>query len=107
MRCAVLLRRKSNGEDAASVVRLFAQSGINPGRMGAIGFGEYRPTADNTTAENRQKNRRVVIRVLAGEDMFSDATPFADTEVEATQQVEPPATVVRALQAPQPARDLQ
>ena len=84
-----------------------AQAGINPERMGAIGFGEFRPTADNLTVENRQKNRRVVIRVLAGEDMFSDATPFADTEVKASQQLEQPVSAVSSLQAAEPARDLQ
>ncbi|MCW9012394.1 MAG: flagellar motor protein MotD [Gammaproteobacteria bacterium] len=92
---------------AASVVRLFAQSGINPQRMGAIGFGEFRPTGDNSTIENRQKNRRVVIRILAGEDMFSDATPFADSAIEASQAVAEPAVRVPSLQAAEPARDLQ
>jgi chemotaxis protein MotB len=50
---------------AASVVRLLAQSGIAPESMAAIGYGEFRPLADNITEEGRSKNRRVVLVVLA------------------------------------------
>lgn len=50
---------------AASVVHLFTKSGIDPQRMAAIGFGEHRAIADNSTAEGRAKNRRVAIVILA------------------------------------------
>src|SRR5690606_7234999 len=50
---------------AASVVHLCTKANIDPQRMAAIGFGEYRPVADNSTEEGRSKNRRVVIVVLA------------------------------------------
>ena len=50
---------------AASVVRLLAESGIDPASMAAIGYGEFRPVADNSTEEGRSKNRRVVLVVLA------------------------------------------
>ena len=36
-----------------------------PGRISAIGYGEYRPIADNSTEEGRQKNRRVDVVVLS------------------------------------------
>jgi chemotaxis protein MotB len=49
---------------AASVVRLFAQSGIDPNRLKAIGFAEHKPVADNSTEAGRSKNRRVAILVL-------------------------------------------
>ena len=49
---------------ASSVVRLFAKSKIDPVRLKAIGFGEFRPIADNRTNEGRNKNRRVTIFVL-------------------------------------------
>ena len=50
---------------AASVVHLFADSGVRPERMAAIGYGEYQPVTDNDTAESRSKNRRVILAILA------------------------------------------
>lgn len=50
---------------AASVVYLFMQSGVAPQRMSVEGFGEYRPVDSNDTAEGRNRNRRVVLVVLA------------------------------------------
>ena len=52
---------------AANVVRLFQNTGITAERLAAIGMGEYRPVADNTTAEGRNLNRRVLIVVLAAD----------------------------------------
>jgi len=46
---------------AASVVHLFMRRGIDPARMSATGYAEFRPIADNATKEGRQKNRRVII----------------------------------------------
>lgn len=57
---------------AVSVVDLFTSLGLDPELMGAIGFGEHRPLAENTTAEGRSKNRRVVIRVFTSNDIFSE-----------------------------------
>lgn len=65
---------------AASVVQLFTRSGIDPERMAAIGFGEYRPKGSNDTAEGRQQNRRVVLIVLAD---TSQKRPFEWPEDEA------------------------
>ncbi len=53
---------------AASVVHLFTRFGIDPVRLSAIGYGEYRTIADNSTVEGRQKNRRVVIIIAANTD---------------------------------------
>ena len=50
---------------ATSVLRLFEDfSSIVPKKMSAIGYGEWRPVADNDTVENRNKNRRVDIIIL-------------------------------------------
>jgi chemotaxis protein MotB len=49
---------------ASRVVRLFAQAGVSPGRMAAIGHGEYRNVAPNDTAEGRARNRRVTVMIL-------------------------------------------
>jgi len=52
---------------AASVVHLFTQSGIDPGRLAVIGLGEYRPAQSNDTPEGRNANRRVLLVILGGE----------------------------------------
>jgi chemotaxis protein MotB len=48
---------------AASIVRMLAMDGVNPGRLAAVGYGEFRPVADNALAEGRARNRRVVLVV--------------------------------------------
>jgi len=50
---------------AAAVVRLFERNGIEPERLAAIGYGEYKPVTDNDTEQGRARNRRVVVVVLA------------------------------------------
>ena len=49
---------------AATVVRRFVSSGIDPSRMTVVGLGEQRPVAPNDTPEGRDRNRRVVLLVL-------------------------------------------
>lgn len=53
---------------AASVVHLFTDYGVEPGRMAAIGYGEYKPAASNDTPEGRARNRRVVLVIMPGAD---------------------------------------
>ncbi|MFN3580621.1 MAG: flagellar motor protein MotD [Pseudomonas sp.] len=48
---------------AASVVRMLGTGGVSPDRLAAVGYGEFRPVADNTTAAGRRANRRVVLLV--------------------------------------------
>jgi chemotaxis protein MotB len=50
---------------AASVVHIFSKNGVDPKRLSAIGFGEFRPMADNATAVGRRSNRRVAVVILA------------------------------------------
>ncbi|HEB85948.1 MAG TPA: flagellar motor protein MotD [Gammaproteobacteria bacterium] len=50
---------------AASVVHLFMRDGVDPKHLSAIGYGQYRPIADNHTAQGRRRNRRVVVVILA------------------------------------------
>ncbi|QIK38912.1 flagellar motor protein MotD [Caldichromatium japonicum] len=49
---------------AATVVNLFAQNGVEPDRMVAIGYGEFHPIESNATEAGRARNRRVSIIVL-------------------------------------------
>jgi len=50
---------------AANVVQLLSQGGVDPSRLSAIGYGQFRPLADNSTPEGRSKNRRIVMAILA------------------------------------------
>lgn len=50
---------------ATSVVHLFRDQGIEPMRLAVVGLGEYRPVASNDTPAGRNRNRRVVLTVLA------------------------------------------
>ena len=65
---------QSNTGDAAANLQLSQQRaenvmgeltrlGVDPSRMSAKGYGEENPIADNSTAEGRQKNRRISLRV--------------------------------------------
>jgi OOP family OmpA-OmpF porin len=44
---------------------LVQEHGLNPNNFEAIGYGETRPLADNTTEAGRQKNRRVEFTILS------------------------------------------
>jgi chemotaxis protein MotB len=48
---------------ATSVVRLLADNGVKPGQLSAVGYGEFRPVADNASEGGRSANRRVVLMV--------------------------------------------
>jgi chemotaxis protein MotB len=50
---------------ASSVVRLFAESGVPPERLVAVGYGEFRPIDTNSTPEGRARNRRVTVMILS------------------------------------------
>jgi len=54
---------------AAAVVRLLMMNGISPDRLVAVGYGEHQPVASNETAEGRQRNRRVVLRIAKNESV--------------------------------------
>ncbi len=51
------------GARAASVVRLFARSGLPSKRMRAVSVADVQPVASNKTEEGRAKNRRIEIRL--------------------------------------------
>ncbi|MEE9257166.1 MAG: flagellar motor protein MotB [bacterium] len=51
---------------AARVLRYLVEVGnVNPLRISAAGFGEFRPLADNATREGRSRNRRIEIIIFA------------------------------------------
>lgn len=60
---------KSNWELSAaralSVLHEFVDNeGIDPNRLAVMGYGEYKPVADNSTTEGRRQNRRVEIVIF-------------------------------------------
>ncbi|MBY0578956.1 MAG: flagellar motor protein MotD [Burkholderiales bacterium] len=64
---------------ASSVVRLFAQNGVDPARMVVEGYAENQPVDSNDTADGRSRNRRVTIMILA-------AAPEHVTDIPVSEQ---------------------
>jgi len=62
----------STARATAAVRFLTEQAGVDPRRLGAVGYGEFRPVADNSTAEGRAQNRRIAITILSEELAGSD-----------------------------------
>lgn len=62
---------------ALAVVRFLQETGLDPTRLAAAGYGEYQPVAPNDTPEGRSLNRRIEI-VLAPADVNSPASEAAE-----------------------------
>jgi chemotaxis protein MotB len=61
---------------AATVARLLTTMGVDPHRVGIIGWGEFRPSVANDTEEGRNRNRRVLIVVMS--DRAAPARFYSD-----------------------------
>lgn len=57
----------STARALAALHFLTETAGVDPHRVGAVGYGEFRPIADNSTSEGRAKNRRIAIMILPDE----------------------------------------
>ncbi|MFV9647263.1 flagellar motor protein MotD [Pseudomonas marginalis] len=100
---------------AASIVRMLAMQGVNPGRLASVGYGEFQPVANNATLEGRARNRRVVLvvsrnlevrRSLTGTGT-ANATPDAALMRAGTQTAPAPAkppVQQSAVNSPSPAQ---
>lgn len=75
----------------AAVRFLTEKAGVDPHRLGAVGYGEFRPIADNATPEGRAKNRRIAITILSEELAGSDAVPTATPVAPPAANTAPPA----------------
>ncbi len=92
----------SVGRALAAVRFLETQAGVDPHRLAAVGCGEFRPLADNGTAEGRARNRRIAIVVLPEELIPNDQpakpvgpAPRAVTPAEAAADEATPAASSR------------
>ena len=65
----------STARATAAVRFLQEQAGVDPSRLGAVGYGEFHPVADNDTPEGRASNRRIAIVVLPEELAATEASP--------------------------------
>lgn len=88
----------------AAVRFLSEKAGVDPKRLGAVGYGEFRPIADNATAEGRAKNRRIAITILPDELVGVDAPQTAGTNTPAPllQSTVPVSRPVRPITPPEP-----
>lgn len=70
---------------ATNVVRyLQEQAGIDPGRLVASGYSEYRPVASNDTAEGKSRNRRIEIVLIPPDiDRLTEGQEAPANEVDA------------------------
>jgi len=61
---------------ATNVIHFLVESaGFSPNVLSAVGYGEFQPLVANDTPEQRAKNRRVDIVVLADEASAGEASP--------------------------------
>jgi chemotaxis protein MotB len=84
---------------AMSVVHMLARGGISPARLSAVGYGEFRPVADNDSEEGRARNRRVVLVVLSEEDnvqrlrdLQGEKEPEVSAQAEPAEEAPPPSS---------------
>jgi chemotaxis protein MotB len=75
---------------AASIVRLLEELGVAPQRMAIEGYGQYAPFAENTTAQGRSQNRKVVLALskYAYEPVVIETAEPAEPETSAEQVAE-------------------
>lgn len=64
---------------AASVVHLFADHGVQPQRLAMVGYGQFRPRESNDAPEGRNRNRRVMVIILADSAAAADLPAAGNT----------------------------
>jgi chemotaxis protein MotB len=82
----------STARALAAVHFLTEQGGVDPRRVGAVGYGEFRPVADNATPEGRAKNRRIEIAILPEASAGNNPAPAAKPDASTNSPAQAPAT---------------
>lgn len=75
---------------ATSILRLLEELTIAPERMAIEGYGQYYPSADNTTSQGRAQNRKVVIAISKyglDKESLLDTPTISVKDVEAIKEV--------------------
>lgn len=86
---------------AATIVRMLTLDGVSPGRLAAVGYGEFQPVADNATTEGRGRNRRVVLVISRNLDVRRSVSGVGSSNAK------PDAALRRAGTQPAPASPAQ
>ena len=63
----------STARATAAVRFLQDKAGVDPSRLGALGYGQFHPVAPNTNAEGRARNRRIEVVFLPEELSLPDS----------------------------------
>ena len=80
----------STARATAAVRFLGEKAGVDPRRLGAVGYGEFHPIADNATPDGRAKNRRIALVVLSEELVGADTLdPKVPTSTPIPEKTEP------------------
>lgn len=89
---------------AASIAERLAAARVAPDKLAAVGYGEFRPVADNATAEGRRRNRRVVVAIAKHEGVTLLASAAAaEAESLPEKPLETAPTLQRVVELPGPA----
>lgn len=93
----------STARATAAVRFLCEKAGMDPRRLGAVGYGEHHPIADNSTPEGRARNRRIAVVILseelAGADTSPTARPVQLPERPAADALRPPVPILTNVSA--------
>ncbi|MCU0390898.1 MAG: OmpA family protein [Thermoflexibacter sp.] len=65
--------QKLSERRANAVSNYLSSLGVSSSRLKTMGLGESQPVLENTTAQNKQKNRRVEIAIYANEELKKKA----------------------------------
>jgi chemotaxis protein MotB len=66
-----------------SVMDILASAGVSQGRLGVMGYGEFRPIAENSSNDGKAQNRRVEMYLVPANKLATVATgPRGERKVE-------------------------